>query len=903
MKMHQLSFISMFMLLGLVAEQVYANGFLSIDAPNHGLRNAEYTTTHLFIDEVAETTADVEIIYDLSQYTNITDVEIFSNVNRRELARIDKNQDGYADGIEPPDGSLITDSAEDIDPETGHYFIPINMALDTNNIYRLDINLFKTGVYRLTARFKSNDLIEENGYNADQWIWYGQRDHTLVVSPVDSRNLNIYELNVFTVDADGDDFIDRSTIEDLHDANFSMQSNPTNGNWNLDYVKNMGINCLWFQPIHPYGLDGREPNDGWGGSGAVYDPGSPYAVKNFFEVNELMSIQYHSTNSLIENRANAMLAWSNFVASADAKDIHIMLDAPFNHTAHDVELAQKGVELFQPDGEQWNSYDEIRNRVTQFFSSSANYGNRADSISDIAVAPDRYDFGKWNDVKDVFFGRYDSLVEYNDGQSGTEYESYKNENEWFDREDYDWINEDFILNGQTKNITKQVWEYFASYAVHWLEKTRDNGANRNSNSGDGNLNERYEWDKRGIDALRCDFGQGLPPRCWEYIINVVRSYKWNFIMMSESLDGESVTYRSSRHFDILNENIVFPFRSASTKYDYINIFEDRRNSYGQSLVLLNNTSHDEVNFSDPWEAVIRSAIAGSINGANMVFQGQELGISDVYGYDHYETNFGKQIPHFKRWNSMQPIWQDSDFGNNQLYNVYSGILNARKQSSALRSSNRYFLYGDGNNDKIFAVAKYAEENIDFDGNDVVICFVNIDRWNTQSDNYKISNDAAQIIGIEDDRLYNVKNISAYERSPDFLGRKNAFLWPNPISGADLKQNGFFVSLPPVPQDVSSWDSSPYEPQYLKFYDVTDGLSNTLTDVLITNHQIENNVVEINFTATPGYYYHVENSLDLSDGNWNAIQTNILAFQVSMEVTNNINSDAEFFRVRKSENEL
>ena len=74
-------------------------------------------------------------------------------------------------------------------------------------------------------------------------------------------------------------------------------------------------------------------------------------------------------------------------------------------------------------------------------------------------------------------------------------------------------------------------------------------------------------------------------------------------------------------------------------------------------------------------------------------------------------------------------------------------------------------------------------------------------------------------------------------------------------------------------------------------------------MLITNHQIENNAVEINFTATPGYYYHVENSLDLSDGNWNAIQTNILAFQVSMEVTNNINSDTEFFRVRKSENEL
>ena len=81
MKMHQLTLLSILTLLGLFVEQVYANGILSIDAPNHGLRNAEYTTTHLFIDEVAETTAEVEIIYDLSQYANITDVEIFSNVN------------------------------------------------------------------------------------------------------------------------------------------------------------------------------------------------------------------------------------------------------------------------------------------------------------------------------------------------------------------------------------------------------------------------------------------------------------------------------------------------------------------------------------------------------------------------------------------------------------------------------------------------------------------------------------------------------------------------------------------------------------------------------------------------------------------------------------------------------
>ena len=889
------SFLYFFSSVIIISPHVGANGILSVSTLEHGEKNAEYTTTHFFIDEVLGTTKNLEVIYDLSDFDNITDVEVFSNINRRDLARIDKDNDGYADGIEPPDGSLISDSEDDVDPLTGHYFIPTNMNFDSNGIYRLSMVIRKTGAYRLTARFKTTA--------SDDWIWYGKRDHTVVVSPVDARNLNIYELNVYTVDADGDDFTTRSTIEDLHDAINAAQSNPTNGNWNLDYIKNMGINCLWFQPIHPNGIEGREPSDGWGGSAPLYDPGSPYAVKNFFDVNELMSVNYSSTNSLSVNRSIAMEAWSNFVSRTDSENIKIMLDAPFNHTSYDVELGSVGVQLFQPDNETWDQYDQIRTNVTQFFSSSSNYGNRANAISDIAIAPDRFDFGKWNDVVDVFFGNYDALVEYNDGEGGLEYESYKSELERFFRDDIDWNSNDFIQNGTPKNITRLVWEYFASYAVHWLEKTRPDGENRNSTPDEGSQSERYDWDNQGIDGLRCDFGQGLPPRCWEYIINVARSYKWNFVMMSESLDGDEVTYRSNRHFDILNENIVFSLRSARNKYDYISAFEDRRSQYGQGLVLLNNTSHDEVNFTDPWEALIRSAVTGPISGAAMIFQGQELGISSQYGYDHYETNFQKLIPHFKRWNSMQPIWQDSDFGNNQLYNVYSGIMLARKNSSALRSSNRYFLYGDGNNDQIFAVVKYAQASASVQSNEVVLCFANIDRNNSQSDNYKIPTELADLIGLSDERIYNVKNIAAYERSPDFLGRKNAFLWPTPISGIDLKQNGFFVSMSRVPQDVNSWNSAPYEAQYLKLYDVTDGIVNDLTDVEINSHSFENDGIRLNFETIPGHYYHLENNFALASDTWNLVHSNQVAYQTAMQFTNSTLENVEFFRVRKSENEM
>ena len=790
--------------LALNATLLQGAGTLQVRAPGYDFQNAEYSTSHVYIDEVLGTTAAIEVRFDLSGFNNITDVEVYTNLNRRDLARIDKNNDNYADGIHPVDGNSITDSAADTDTATGHYYIPHNMSdADSDNIWELTLPASKTGAYRLSARFKTSDSISENSNNPNNWIWYGLRDHALVVSPTDARSLRLYEINVFNIEATGDTFAQRSTFEDLHNA--SGAAHNANNRWDLDYLKNLGMNWLWFQPVHPNGIDGREPSDGWGGSAPPYDPGSPYAVKNFFEVNELMTVNYNGSNTTAQNRAAAMTAFQNFVTAADAKEVGIMLDAPFNHTAFDVELGQVGVDLFQPDGQTWAITDEIRNRDARFFSQEGNYGNRASSSTNIAAGPDRFDFGKWNDVKDVFFGRYDSLVETDNEPESS---SYENEGDWFDTSDSDWTSNDFMRDGIQWNTTRLVWDYFAEYALHWLTQTGYPEGTAHTEA------TRYT----GIDGLRCDFGQGLPPRAWEYIINVARERKWNFVMMSESLDGGAVTYRSSRHFDILNENIVFNLNDAGNIYDYRAIFESRRSAYGQALVLLNNASHDEVVPADPWQSVIRSAATGMIDGATMLFPGQELGIAGTYGYDHFETNQSKLIPHFKRWNSMTPVWNDSNYGNDQLYPVYSAIQSARLNSPALTSSNRWFLNGDGNNNQIFATAKYETANASPASSDVVIGFVNIDRNNTQSDNFKIPTNLATLLGIEDGRTYNVKNIAAYTAQDS--GRRDAWLWGSGITGANLKANGFLVSLNKVPTTDPDWGTAPYEAQYLKLYDVT-----------------------------------------------------------------------------------
>lgn len=749
-----------------VSNQVFTftNGTLGDPVLTVNGVNGNYTTTHVFVDEVAGDAKPFAITFAPGQ-ANITSVEVFTNLNRRDRAQLDANADGIEDGIKPPDGNNVTVG-------DNNYFTAYTMTDAGGGNYALNLNAQKTGAYRLTARWKvQGDPV---------WRWFtnaGRRDHAIVVSPVDSRNINLYEANVLTIESSdntpgdsSDDFANRSTFEDLYNAPNAPHN--SNNRWDLDYLKNLGCNWLWFQPIHPIGVEGQS-----------FYPGSPYAVKNFFEINPLMSVG--------NTRESAMLAFQGFVSAADNKGVGVMLDAPFNHTSPDAEISTVGTPLFGG-----TATTEIRNQEARFYSLSGNYGARASNSGNIATAPDRGDFGKWNDVRDVFFGNYSALVSLNPQDNG----NYNNESDFFD---YDGSN----FNSDA--VTRNVWKYFAEYPLYWLDKTGvPIGADLATQTS------------KGIDGLRADFGQGLPPQLWEYIINKTRARKWNFVFMSESLDGGAVTYRSNRHFDILNENIVFPLASASTASEYRNIFESRRNAYGQGLVLLNNTSHDEENYVDPFQALVRFAVVNSVDGSPLIFPGQELGISRTFGYQSYETNFGKQIAHFKKFNSMMPIWNDTNFGNDQLYPVYSGIGQARQFSKALRSSNRWFLDGDGFNSKIFAVAKYEQDGASPAMSDVVLAFANIDRDNDKTDNFKIPSALTSKLGIKDARNYNVKNIAAYLGSDP--NRRSYWLWNGSAgyTGTQLKNNGFTVITKKVPVSDAAWSTAPYEAQYLKVYDVT-----------------------------------------------------------------------------------
>ena len=759
--------------------------------------NGNYTTTHVFVDETHGDSIPFVISFAPGQ-ANVTDAEVFTNLNRRDKATTTYT-DGHGilteEGIEPYDGNLINAG------DDSHYYKAYTMNSAGVGTYTLTLNATKTGAYRLTARWKVQ--------NDNTWHYYtdigaGRRDHAIVVSPVDVKKINLYEVNVFNLDASGPTFAQRGTLEDLYDAPNAPHQGADN-HWNLGYLQALGCNWLWFQPVHPITLEAQQG----------HNPGSPYSVRSFFDINPLMSTSYDPnlpnpiTNQT--NRDTARQAFQGLVSAANNAGVGIMLDAPFNHTAPDCEISSQGTTLF---GSNPPAGALFRDTEARFYSRDGNYAMRASGSNNIAIAPDRGDFGKWGDVRDVFFGRYAALVATNPNDNG----NYLNEQDWFD---YSIGNEGSAGdgNGHFDQVTQNVWRYFSNYTLYWLTQT---GVPAGS--------DLATQTSHGIGGLRADFGQGLPPQLWEYIINKTRTRKWNFVFMAESLDGGAVTYRSNRHFDIENENIVFPLKSAGNASDYRGIFEGRRSAYGQALVLLNNMSHDEEAFADPWQAVVRYAVCSAVDGVPLIFPGQELGISTTYGYSSYEVNFGKNIANFKDFNSLQPAWSDTNFGNDQLYPVYAGIGLARLFSPALRSQNRYFLNDDGNSQAIFAVAKYETKNGSPATTDVVFAFANTDRDANPSGNFHVNQDTdsngVNDYGIKSGRTYNVRNIAAYiAQDPN---RRNYFQWgANGRSGSDVLTSGIFVSMNRVPTMESSanpndpaWNQRPFEAQYLKVYDVT-----------------------------------------------------------------------------------
>jgi len=419
------------------------------------------------------------------------------------------------------------------------------------------------------------------------------------------------------------------------------------------------------------------------------------------------------------------------------------------------------------------------------------------------------------------------------------------------------LREDDYFEGFTTEATRELWEYFAAYPAYWIQKTGHPAGTPKNQS------------HKGIDGLRCDFAQGLPNLFWEYTINKTRTVKWDFLFMAESLDGfvvvngsprHGVGYRSSRQFDILNENIMYIWRNDYFAYKTYGheenlpnrttgllweAYDVRKNAFEMSPILLNILSHDEVfPTDDQWSLIYAYAINAAMDGVPMVFYGQEMGGQNdaaVYGprtdfsmgidplnnFARYEMNFGKSIPHFKRFNHMTNIWNAATW-KEDMRAVYSRLNQARQNSPALRSQQNYFLSRtdtSGWDPDIFAVAKFQQPGAPVSTQDVVFVFVNNNFRANESRGGSFKVDAvtgtgANWFGIQADHLYNVVDIAS--------ANPTNYLWGAGTPGSELLANGIYVGF----QSNATYQGG--QAQYIRLLDRTAGMTATSVNDMFAN---------------------------------------------------------------------
>ncbi|MCQ2351634.1 MAG: alpha-amylase family glycosyl hydrolase [Paludibacteraceae bacterium] len=103
--------------------------------------------------------------------------------------------------------------------------------------------------------------------------------------------------------------VNNRVIYEVNVRNFSKEGNFAGVTAQLDRLYKLGVDIIWLMPIHPIGIEGH--------NGSI---GSPYAVRNYMEVN--------SDYGTIDD-------FKNLVSAAHSKGMKVWMDWVPNHTAMD----------------------------------------------------------------------------------------------------------------------------------------------------------------------------------------------------------------------------------------------------------------------------------------------------------------------------------------------------------------------------------------------------------------------------------------------------------------------------------------------------------------------------------------------------------------------------------------
>ena len=192
--------------------------------------------------------------------------------------------------------------------------------------------------------------------------------------------------------------------------------------YHLDDLKKLNINTLYFNPIHLIGELYRKHNmvDDLPG---YLQPGSPYSIKDFKSIDPELTYDREGKKYLLSDPGKE---FAELVQAAHERNMYVIMDLVFNHTAHDF--------VFQRIRPEWYFYKE---NIT--------------SVDDPYLYPEDIEKGKpWGDPKHT-------MAPYDHGIW------------WDDAAQLNWEFKSIPAPNQPPRNTSlnEMWDYFKSVPQYW----------------------------------------------------------------------------------------------------------------------------------------------------------------------------------------------------------------------------------------------------------------------------------------------------------------------------------------------------------------------------------------------------------------------------------------------------
>lgn len=577
--------------------------------------------------------------------------------------------------------------------------------------YRVKVPIEKVGNYRASARITESGNVH--------WASEAGLSDVRFRPHVEAHDaLNMMELNVSNVNGG------KGTLADLTGSG----SPSTNGKYTLEFLKSEGINSVWVQPPFKRSVwDHRHPMD---------DLGSPYASKDYFAVDPLLSAKYQEVKarggSDDEAAAAATQEWKDFVAKAHSLGIKVVVDVALNHVGHNYEFS----DLFKRTDAAGKELREVRKN----------------DFSQIAVNPEQLEVIKQrlSDPKLPDYMEYVAPWLYasrtgNTGGAQDASDVMAGGGQWFDTKQ---LNTGGVYGVKNAEENKAMVAYLSRVLEYWAVDM-------------------------GSDGFRLDHLSGLPETLLEGALNHAQA--------------EVDTHRPGTQLYFTGEDFAAP-ESSARGLDSIqdtwmrhalenptpaSIRELLGNPYFANRELMNLTSHDEDRWNfggDMKNAQRMYSLMPLLGGANTFVAGDEFGENQALA--------------FKSSRAVGALKDPSAAGlaiAEQLRRA--GV--AKSALAALQDDNRAFLdlKTGGVDGELLALARNADSGKK--GNPVVVV-ANFNNSRARENAFALDEESRR--RIDPTKRYQVRDLMADD--------PKAALWNQPLTGKELLDNGLFARLSP-----------------------------------------------------------------------------------------------------------